>query len=126
MRIAKKTRRSVAHELLRFLFIAISAVATRPEFFLAKETFPAANGKWDNHAVTFLKFLDSASYFYHRTHWFMTQDVAFFHRWHVMIVKVQVRSADGGGCNLYNDITWILDDRIRNRVATHVPFAVPN
>src|SRR5258705_7058753 len=126
MRIAKETSRSVSHDLFGLFLVAIRAVAARPEFFLAKETFAAADGERDDHAITLLEFGDGASNFHHFAHRFVAEDIAFFHRWHVMIVKMQVRPADSGGCDLYNDVTRIFDDRIGNRVATHIPFAVPN
>jgi hypothetical protein len=116
----------VSHELLCLFLVAIGAVTAGPEFFFAKETFTTTDGKWDDHSVTLLKFGDGASNFYHFAHRFVTQNVAFFHRGHVMIVKMQVRSADGGGCDSYYDIARIFDDGIRNRIATHVAFAVPN
>src|SRR5436190_9232699 len=126
MRIAVEASRSVSHKLLCLFLVAIGTVAAGPEFFLTKETFAAADGERNDHAITLLKFCDGASDFHHFAHRFVAEDVAFFHRWHVMIVKMQVRPADSSGCDFYNDITRIFDDRIWNRVATHITFAVPN
>src|SRR5438477_1432290 len=118
MRIAVEASRSVSHELLCLFLVAIRAVATRPELFLAKETFATTDGERDDHAVTLLKFGNRASDFHHFDHRFVAEDVALFHCWHVLIVKMQVRSADSSGCDLYNDATWIFDDWIWKRVAS--------
>src|SRR5947207_14240515 len=126
MRITVETSRSVSHELLCLFLVAIGTVAAGPEFFLAKETFATTDGERDHYAITLLKFGNRASDFHHFAHRFVAEDVALFHRWHVIIVKMQVRPADSGRCDFYNDITRIFDDRIGNSVATHIPFAVPN
>jgi hypothetical protein len=126
MRIAKETSGSVSHEFFGFFLVAICAVATGPELFFAKETFATTNGEGDHYTITLLKFGNRASNFHHFAHRFVTEDVAFFHRWHVMIVQMQVRPADSGGCDPYNDVARVFDDWIRNRVATHITFPVPN
>src|SRR5437762_1302120 len=119
MRIAVETSRSVSHELLCLFLVAIGPVAAGPEFFFAKETFATTDGERDDHAVTLLKLCNGASNFHYFAHRFVAEDVALLHLWHVMIVQMQVRPADSGGCDFYNDITRIFDDRIWNRIVTH-------
>ena len=79
MRITVKTSRSVSHELFCFFLVAIRAVATRPEFFLAKETFATTDGERDDHAITLLKLCNGASEFHDFARRFVTEDVATLH-----------------------------------------------
>src|SRR4029079_10085467 len=104
MRISVKTSWSVAHELFSLFLVAIRAIATRPELFFAKETFATADGEGDDHTIAFFKFGNRASNFYYFAHRFVAEDVAFFHRGHVMIVKRQDRYRHSGACSLKNEL----------------------
>src|SRR3954467_384222 len=95
MRVSVKAGRGMAHQFLGLLLVAIGGVAAGPEFFFAKETFATTDGERNDHAVAFFKFRNAAADFDDFTHRFVPEDIAFFHRRHVMIVKMKIRSADG-------------------------------
>jgi hypothetical protein len=69
------------------------------------------------HAITRLQLSDRASDLDDLTHRLMAENVALLHGRHVAVVEVQVGAADGGGCDLYDDVGRVNDFRIGDGVA---------
>src|SRR4029077_21061843 len=96
------------------LGVTVCRVAQRPQLFLAEPTVSAANRERNNDAITFLQISNFGADLLDDPHWFVAQDIAFLHGRHEAVEEMQVRSADGSSRNADDDVSRILDLRIRN------------
>src|ERR1043165_2283632 len=105
--------------------IWIGILARRPHLTLAKETFTTGNCEGNHDSITDLQFLDGRSDLNYLAHEFVTEDVTLFHRWNVAVVKVKVRTANGGCRDLKNDIFGVQYARIRYIENLNIFFPIP-
>ncbi len=125
MRIAKESRRCVAHQLTRFRRVRIRHVAAGEELLRAEEALAAGDDERYDDAVTLLEFRHHAADLDDDSHRLMAEHVAFLHLHHVTVVKMQIRPADRGGGDFDDRVRRFLNHRIGNRINADVRFAVP-
>src|SRR4051794_17030233 len=70
------------------------------------------NREWHDDTVADLEFFHLTTDLHNFAHELMAKDIAFLHGRHIAIVEMQVRSANGGGCDFHNAIARIQNARI--------------
>ena len=90
MRITEQTRRCVTHKLGSGFGIAIGRIATGIELLFAEKTFATSNRERYHDAVAHFEVLYILADLDNIAHRLVAKYVAFLHRWHVTIVKMEV------------------------------------
>ncbi len=85
----------------------------------------AGNREGYNYTVSFFQFFDVFPNFNNFTHGFVAEDVAGFHGGHHVVIKMQVRTADGGRGDAHDHVGIGLNLRFGNTIDTDIVLAVP-
>jgi hypothetical protein len=122
---AEEPRRRVAHRLTRDRSIGIGRIAARKEGLFTEEAVAAGDGKWDDDTITPFEIVNARAHLDHFSHWFVAENITFFHRWHEAIHQVQIRPANATGGNLDDSIARILDLWVGDVIHPDIALTVP-
>src|SRR5215211_3583637 len=125
--VAEETRGRSAEDLRGHVLVAVRRLADREVAAPALLAFAAENRERHDDAVADLeRALGLRADLHDLAHELVADDVAVLHPWHVAVVEIQVRAADGTGRHPDDSVAGVLDLRIRDLVAADVGGVVPN
>ncbi len=95
------------------------------QLFSAKKAFAARDVKGDDNAVADLEFFDFWPNINDLAHILMAENVTFFHRRHVAIIKMEIGAANSSRAGLNDRVRRLLYFRIGNFIDTHIALTKP-
>jgi len=126
VREAEQSGERIAEDLGLHRPVRVGALAAAPVTPLALPALATADGERHHDAVADLKLPVVAPDLDDLAHGLVPEDVAALHRGHEAAHKVKVRAADRAGGHLDDDVTTMLDLRVRHSLARDLASALPS
>src|SRR2546423_6766852 len=113
----------MAHHFLGHPRVRIRVFAEGVGLRITRSAVSARDGEGDHNTVTHVEVLHLSPDVDDLAHEFVTEYVAFLHRWYQPVVQMEIRAADCSRSDFYDCVTLVEDLGIRDLLDAHVALA---